>query len=60
MAVKKDFKCTDCNEVYEMELPMEQTKCACPKCGKDMQRIYSVSISRPQGDNSGFYGIDKK
>lgn len=36
-----DFSCTNCGPVKDVFAKMEDMEVPCPKCGEDMQRLFS-------------------
>lgn len=58
--VTKTFECPKCNEIYDIQMEMNQKAARCPKCNSDMNRIFNSQCIRPGADGKGFYGIDKK
>lgn len=54
-----DYKCTDCDTVFEVEHPMsEHPLIHCPKCGAKAERVFSPSGIVFSG--SGFYNTDQR
>lgn len=54
-----DYKCPQCNEVFEVEHPMsEKPTITCPTCGEVAQRVFSTSGIVFEGH--GFYNTDQR
>ena len=46
--MKYDFKCTECNNIFEIEMKIseydkEKDNIKCPKCNNKANRVYNVS-----------------
>ena len=42
MAVFRDYKCTECKEIYEVREPVNSpTEQQCPKCGSKAKRMFA-------------------
>jgi len=50
---RADFKCSKCETIIELDL---KDKRLCEKCGKEMQRVWTVTAVHYKG--SGFYTTD--
>lgn len=58
--VIKTFECPLCDNVVELEKEMNDvSKPRCEYCGIEMKRSFDMQVSRPAGDNNGFYGVGK-
>ena len=47
-----DYKCDDCGEVLDVEFNITEgppKKVSCPKCRKDMHRLWQAAIHIPEG-----------
>lgn len=58
--VIKTFECPMCGNIVELEKEMNDvSKPYCEHCESKMERVFNMQVSRPSGDNKGFYGVGK-
>jgi len=57
-----DYICTKCKEIHEVEKKMKETarKELCPKCGSEMDRVYTVTPFHLKGGGWFKDKFDKK
>ena len=53
-----EYECKNCHEKFEFIVPLSDTQKWCPKCGKQLKKLISLSNFKLVGD--GWYVTDYK
>lgn len=60
MAILFDFKCDNCDTIFEEYVSLSDKTCSCPKCESTAQRMISPVRSKLEGVSGDFPGAAMK